>query len=143
MGVKINVAAAVIREGQKILASQRDYGEFAGRWEFPGGKVETGEAPWHTIKRGVHRAMGAEVQVGRFILAVEYETPDYDLTMDCFWCELPEGEGEELRAQAYAEDSVVHLADGRILKWMDKEDLRKAEWMPADEEVIDIIEASL
>ena len=61
----IKVVAAVIKNEDKIFATQRGYGEFKDGWEFPGGKIEAGE--------------------------IEYDYPTFHLSMQCFWCTIVEG----------------------------------------------------
>ena len=51
---KIRVVAAVIREDDKIYATARGYGELKGGWEFPGGKIESGETPQQALKREIY-----------------------------------------------------------------------------------------
>ena len=49
----IRVVAAVIKDNNKIFATQRGYGDFKGGWEFPGGKIEEGETPQEALKREI------------------------------------------------------------------------------------------
>ena len=60
----INVVAAVIRKGDKILATQWGYGEFKDGWEFPGGKIEPGERPEEALKREIKEELKAAISVG-------------------------------------------------------------------------------
>ena len=84
----VKVAAAIIQDGERILAMQRGHGEFAGMWEFPGGKVETGETSRNALEREIQEEMDARIQVEELFYTVEYNYPDFHLSMDCFLCTL-------------------------------------------------------
>ena len=81
----IEVVAAVIRRGNEIFATQRGYGEFKDWWEFPGGKMELGESPADALKREIREELDAEIEIGSLIRTVEWDYPDFNLTMHCFW----------------------------------------------------------
>ena len=84
----IEVVAAVIRRGDRIFATQRGYGEFKDWWEFPGGKMEPGETPQQALVREIREELGTEISVGSLIRTVEWDYPNFHLTMHCFWCSL-------------------------------------------------------
>ena len=93
----IRVVAAVIRAVNNenkpvIFATQRGYGEFKGGWEFPGGKIESGETPQQALKREIMEELDTEIAVGELIDTIEYDYPNFHLSMDCFWCEVIRGE---------------------------------------------------
>ena len=81
----IQVVAAVIRRGDEIFATQRGYGEFKDWWEFPGGKMEPGESPQQALVREIREELDAEITVGNLIDTVEWDYPNFHLTMHCFW----------------------------------------------------------
>jgi 8-oxo-dGTP diphosphatase len=118
----IKVVAAVIcdslQDKRRIFATARGYGEFKGQWEFPGGKIETGETPQQALVREIQEELDTTIIVGEFIDTVEYDYPDFHLSMDCFWCEVIEGELVLLEAQ-----------EGR---WLTKDELDSVKWLPAD-----------
>ena len=92
----IKVVAAVIcdslQEKKRIFATARGYGEFKGMWEFPGGKIEPGETPPQALLREIREELDTTIKVGELIETIEYDYPDFHLSMECFWCEVIEGE---------------------------------------------------
>lgn len=126
---KIRVVAAIMRDGNKIYATQRGYGEFKGGWEFPGGKIEEGETPQNALVREIKEELATDIKVGDLIRTIEYDYPDFHLSMDCFWCTIVGGD--------------LTLLEAADAKWLTKETLRTVEWLPADLELIGRIEEAL
>lgn len=130
----IRVVAAVIKavnENNKpiIFATQRGYGEFKGGWEFPGGKIEAGETPKEALKREIMEELVTEISVGELIDTIEYDYPEFHLSMDCFWCEMVSGD--------------LVLKEHEAAKWLDKEMLYSVDWLPADVRLIEKIKAGV
>lgn len=125
MGKTVRVTAAVICREHKIFATQRGYGDYKDWWEFPGGKIESGESPEQALKREILEELAAEISVGRKIMTVEYDYPTFHLSMDCFVCTLIRGEPELLEHEA--------------AKWLSRSDLDSVPWLPADREVVDTL----
>lgn len=118
------VAAIILRDGQ-VFATQRGYGEFQGWWEFPGGKIESGESPKEALKREIREELDAEIEVGELLQTVEWNYPNFHLTMHCFICSL-------------LSDSV-HLNEHEAATWLSAATLRSVKWLPADEVLLDDI----
>lgn len=130
----IRVVAAVIKSKNNeeipiIFATQRGYGDFKGGWEFPGGKIETGETPQEALKREIMEELDTEVVVGDLIDTIEYDYPSFHLSMDCFWCKVINGN--------------LVLKEHEAAQWLTKEQLDDVDWLPADITLIDKIKDKL
>ena len=125
----IRVVAAVIQRKQngskQIFTTQRGYGEFKDGWEFPGGKIEVGETPQKALIREIKEELDADIVVGDLIDTIEYDYPDFHLSMDCFWCEL--------------QSEHVVLNEHEDAKWLSKAQLDSVDWLPADVTLVDKI----
>ena len=121
----IRVVAAVIRRENQIFATARGYGEFRGQWEFPGGKIEPGETSQAALVREIREELGAEIAVGKLIETIEYDYPQFHLSMDCFFCEILRGE--------------LVLKEASAARWLTKAELDDVNWLPADKTLIDVI----
>ena len=122
----IKVVAAIIRDGDRIFATQRGYGEYKDGWEFPGGKVEPGETPQEALVREIKEELDADIIVGDLLTTVEYDYPTFHLSMDCFWAALVEG-------------SKMKLLEHEAAKWLAMDELDEVEWLAADVVVVEAI----
>lgn len=114
----IEVVAAVIIKDGKVFATQRGYGQWKDWWEFPGGKIEPGECPQEALVREIREELDAEIEVGGLLETVEWDYPDFHLTMHCFICRL-------------LSDSL-HLNEHEDATWLTRETLESVQWLPAD-----------
>lgn len=121
----VRVVAAVIRDGDRIFATARGYGEYKGWWEFPGGKIEAGETPEEALVREIHEELDTEIRVGELIDTIEYDYPTFHLSMDCFWAKVVAGR--------------LVLKEAEDARWLTKEMLESVQWLPADQTIIDAI----
>ena len=125
----IRVVAAVIRDRDKIFATQRGYGDLKGGWEFPGGKIEEGETPQAALKREIMEELDTEIEVGELIDTIEYDYPEFHLSMGCYWCYVVSGD--------------LVLKEHEAAKWLTKDSLQSIEWLPADVELINVIKKKI
>ncbi len=129
----IRVVAAVIKaekNGEPIIfATQRGYGEFKDGWEFPGGKIQEGETSQEALKREIMEELDTEIEVGNLIQTVEYDYPEFHLSMDCFWCSIVKGD--------------LVLKEHEAARWLTKDSLDEVDWLPADLSIIGHIKNSL
>ena len=114
----VRVVAGIIIEDGKVFATQRGYGEFKDGWEFPGGKIEQGETPEEAVVREIMEELDTEVEVKELFDTVEYDYPDFHLSMDCFICKIKKGD--------------LVLKEHEAAKWLTKETLHTVDWLPAD-----------
>ena len=125
----IEVVAAIIIKNGKVFATQRGYGEFKDWWEFPGGKIESGECPQEALKREIREELDAEIEVGELLETIEWDYPNFHLTMHCFICMLI--------------SESIHLNEHEAAAWLTRGTLRSVKWLPADEGLIPLIEEQL
>ena len=125
----IEVVAAIIRKGDKIFATQRGYGDWKDGWEFPGGKIEPGETAREALAREIREELSTEITIDKFLHTVDYDYPQFHLTLHCFMCSLTSQE--------------MHLNEHEAARWLDRNAIRQVKWLPADEELLPLIEQEL
>ena len=125
----IEVVAAIIIKNGKVFATQRGYGEFKDWWEFPGGKIESGEGSKEALVREIREELDAEIEVGELLETIEWDYPNFHLTMHCFMCSLI--------------SESMHLNEHEAAAWLTRGTLRSVKWLHADEGLISLIEELL
>ena len=129
----VNVVAAIICDSMKnttkIFSTARGYGEFEGKWEFPGGKIEESETPQEALKREIREELDTEIEVGDLIDTIEYDYPTFHLSMQCFWAEVVSGH--------------LKLKEAEDARWLTAETIDSVEWLPADRALLDKIREAM
>ena len=123
------MVAAIIRKGDKIFATQRGYGDFKDWWEFPGGKIEPGETPEVALAREIQEELDTDIIIDKFLHTVEWDYPQFHLTMHCYMCSLV--------------SESLHLNEHEAARWLGKEDIHTVKWLPADKDVLSMIVTEL
>lgn len=121
------VAAVIVRDGL-VFATQRGYGEWKDWWEFPGGKMEPGEAPDEALRREIREELATEIEVGELLTTVEYDYPEFHLTMHCYLCSVLSGS--------------LSLLEHEDARWLAMDELDSLHWLPADVEVVKKLSAN-
>ncbi len=132
---QVTVSGAVIlrtnpeTNKKEIFATQRGYGDWEGWWEIPGGKIEPGETPEQCIVREIREELDTEIKAERILGVVEYDYPNFHLTMHCILCSIVSGE--------------LKLLEHENAAWLTRETLRSVKWLPADILILDKVEKLL
>ncbi len=119
----VKVVAAIILKDERIFVTQRGYGEFKDLWEFPGGKIEEGEYPEAALVREIKEELDVDIVISRSLTTVEYDYPNFHLSMECFEAELIAGQ-------------EIVLKEHEAAKWLHVDNLDLVNWLPADYEVV-------
>ena len=127
---RIEVVAAIIHDAEgRIFATQRGYGEFKDGWEFPGGKMEAGETPEEALRREIWEELETRIEVERLVQTVEWDYPQFHLTMHCFLCRVESGR--------------LELKEHEAARWLTKDELNEVDWLPADRAVVEKLSKAL
>jgi 8-oxo-dGTP diphosphatase len=126
---QIELVAAIIRKGDKIFATQRGYGDYKDGWEFPGGKMETGETPEEALRREIWEELETRITVESLLQTVEWDYPQFHLTMHCYWCRIESGN--------------LTLKEHEAARWLAKDELESVAWLPADLTLLPAIQTAL
>ena len=119
---RIEVVAAIILNGSRVFSTQRGYGKWLGWWEFPGGKVQPGETHEEALLREIKEELDAAIVVDRFHTTVDYDYPDFHLTMHCYLCHLCDGH--------------YTLKEHSDARWLTADTINSVQWLPADEDLV-------
>jgi 8-oxo-dGTP diphosphatase len=126
MNKQIEVVAAIIHDDEdRIFATQRGYGEWKDWWEFPGGKMESGETPEEALVREIREELSTEISVDKFLCTVEYDYPKFHLTMHCYLCSLV--------------TEALQLNEHEAARWLTMDELDSVKWLPADVKVVEAL----
>jgi len=126
----ISVAGAVIVRDRKVLATQRGYGNYAGWWEFPGGKIEPGEDPETALIRELNEELIADIRVERFFATSEYDYPEFRAILHCYLCRI--------------NNDDITLLEHSSAVWLGRENVYDVKWLGADLPIIEkLIEEDL
>ena len=129
MNKTIQVVAAIIHDSEgRIFATQRGYGDFKDYWEFPGGKMEAGETAEEALEREIWEELETRIVVERFVMTVEWDYPQFHLTMHCYLCHVESGH--------------LELKEHEAARWLSKDELENVEWLPADLQIITLLKNS-
>ena len=129
MNKTIHVVAAIIHDSDgRVFATQRGYGDFKDYWEFPGGKMEAGETAEEALKREIWEELETRIVVERFVMTVEWDYPQFHLTMHCYRC--------------HVESGYLELKEHEAARWLAKDELESVEWLPADLQIIALLKDS-
>ena len=123
------VVAAIIRKENRIFATQRGYGQWKDYWEFPGGKVEAGEMPVQALHREIREELDTQIRVDKYLTTIEWDYPQFHLVMHCYMCSLV--------------TDTLHLMEHEAARWLSKEELGSVNWLPADDQLLPLIEREL
>ena len=120
---QIEVVAAIIHDaGGRVFATQRGYGEWEGWWEFPGGKIESGESPEEALQREIWEELETRIAIERPVTIVEWDYPKFHLTMHCYWCHIESGS--------------LTLKEHEAASWLACDELDSVKWLPADLQIL-------
>ncbi len=118
----------ICRDGA-VFATQRGYGPYKDWWEFPGGKIESGETPEAALVREIREELDAGIEVGDLLKTIEWDYPEFHLTLHCFLCSLT--------------SAALHLNEHEAARWLTADTLRTVQWLPADDQLLPLIEQEL
>lgn len=121
----IEVVAAIIRKDGRVFATQRGYGPWKDWWEFPGGKTEPGETPEAALVREIREELSTDISVDKFLSTIDYDYPDFHLTMHCYLCSLL--------------SEALHLNEHEAARWLSASELITVSWLPADLQLLPLI----
>ena len=127
---QIEVVAAIIYDSEgRIFATQRGYGDYKEWWEFPGGKMEAGETPEEALRREIWEELETRIVVEKFVETVEWDYPQFHLSMHCYLCHVESGH--------------LELKEHEAAKWLNKDELESVNWLPADLKVIEKVRCEI
>ena len=131
VSVTIDVIVGIVTdESGRVLIGQRPDGKhMAGAWEFPGGKLESGELPFDGLRRELMEELGIHVESAEPFLEQSHRYPDRKVRLEVWWVDSFEGEARALEGQA--------------LRWVGPTELETVPLLPADAPIVAAIRTRL
>ncbi|MEA4943839.1 MAG: (deoxy)nucleoside triphosphate pyrophosphohydrolase [Propionicimonas sp.] len=126
---KLTVVGAVIVDGGRVLCTKRGTGPLAGRWEFPGGKVEPDESPEEALTREIFEELDCVVDVGSPVVTTTHQYDVAEVTLTTYYCTLRSG--------------TPTLSEHTASTWLAPEDLHTLHWAPADLPAVEQVQRDL
>ena len=123
------VGAVVISDGQVLCVQRGPQGLLAGKWEFPGGKIEAGESPQQALKREIREELTCHVEVGAEVTTTSHEYDFGVVKLTTFYCRLISG--------------APQLLEHAQLSWQAPEELLELDWAPADIPTVGLIQSHI
>ena len=120
------VAAVIRRDGRILVTRRHGHAERGGQWEFPGGKVEPGEAEEAALRREILEELGCRVTVGALLVRTAHRYPDLEVELAFFACEFPAGDEPRLLGAA-------------AMDWAEPERLAGYDFCEADRPVLPVL----
>ena len=121
--ITVNVVAAIIKKNSKVFITQRGHGEFKGKWEFPGGKVEVGETPEEAVVREIREELKSAIKVERLFDEIKEVRDDKVINVKFFICSLVSGN--------------LELTEHLDSKWVEPSEIVDKDFLEADKPVLD------
>lgn len=116
------VAALIVRDGRLLIARRPEGKHMAGRWEFPGGKLERGESPEQAVEREICEELAFDVRAGSIYQAIAYSYPEKDVLLLFYAASVVSGEPRPV------EEAEI--------RWVTVEELDKYAFAPVDEMLV-------
>ena len=117
------VIAGIIRKDGRILIGKRKVGTFAGKWEFPGGKMEPGETPEQCLARELTEELGVRARIGKLFLSTRHTYSHMAIEFVTYEAEIVSGE--------------PRLRDHNELRWVLPAELCLYDFPEADRPVVE------
>ena len=116
------MCTALIRKQDRIFVSQRGYGDIDSGWEFPGVIVEEGEFGPSKLVEEIFEEFDTLVEVEELLDTIEYDYPNYHVSMDVYWCKVKKG--------------YLESVESDIMHWLCPSELEYVEWIETDQLIV-------